>query len=142
MAVTANLYRSAASEFFAIDYDGSQVVAHLMTSSYSPSVSDANFSTISANEVSGNGYAGQLLSLGSVSESAGTTTIDYTTDAVFTASGGNIVAHYYVIRAATAFQQLLVYGLLDDTAGGTDVTIPDGETLTITFSGSGLYTVS
>jgi len=70
---------------------------------------------------------------------AGTTsvTVDFTTDPVWTASGGSIVARFAVLYESGG--RVLAYCLLDSTPA--DVTVTTGNTLTIN-SGSSVLTVA
>lgn len=70
---------------------------------------------------------------------AGTTsvTVDFTTDPVWTASGGSIVARFAVLYESGG--RVLAYCLLDSTPA--DVTTTTGNTLTIN-SGSSVLTVA
>jgi hypothetical protein len=71
---------------------------------------------------------------------SGTTTVtfDATDPAVWTASGGSIVARYAVLYEVSG--NVLCYCLLDDTPA--DVTVTAGNTLTLTINASGLFTLS
>ncbi|MEO7836209.1 MAG: hypothetical protein ABIS21_01045 [Acidimicrobiales bacterium] len=71
---------------------------------------------------------------------AGTTTVtvDITTDPVWTASGGSIVARYAVIYEVAG--RVLCYALLDSTPA--DVTATTGNTLTVAANASGLFTLA
>lgn len=112
----------------------------LTTSTYTPSASTHAVLTDITNEVSGNGYARIALSSITSSEAAGTYTLD-AADAVFTASGGSIVARYWFIFDDTvALDPLVAYGLLDVTPA--DMTATDGNTLTVTWNASGIYTAT
>lgn len=67
-----------------------------------------------------------------------TVTVDETTNPVWTAAGGSIVA-----RSAAIYEvggNVLCYCLLDSAPA--DVTALDGNTLTITISASGLFTLA
>lgn len=73
--------------------------------------------------------------------SGGTITVDETTNPVWTASGGSIVARFAVIYDDThASDMPLCVCLLDTTPA--NVTATDGNTLTITQNASGLFTMS
>jgi hypothetical protein len=75
------------------------------------------------------------------SNSAGTITVDETTNPVWTASGGSITARFAVIYSDThASKQALCVCLLDTTPA--DVTATDGNTFTITIAETGLFTIS
>jgi len=71
---------------------------------------------------------------------AGTTTVtvDVTTDPVWTASGGSIVARFAVIYEVGG--NVLCYCLLDDAPA--DVTATDGNTLTVAINASGVFTLA
>lgn len=72
-------------------------------------------------------------------ESGGTTTIDETTNPVWTASGGSITARYAVIYDDSHANKIPVFVCLLDTAPA-DVTATTGNTFTITMSGTGILT--
>lgn len=75
------------------------------------------------------------------SQASGTVTVDETTNPSWTASGGSITARFAVIYDDThASKQALCVCLLDTTPA--DVTATAGNTLTITQSASGLFTIS
>lgn len=110
----------------------------LTTSSYTPSTSHSTISDIT-NELSGNGYARYSHTQGS-SQTSGTYTFDID-DAEFTADGGALVARYWVLYDDTVSGDPLVcYGLLDETPA--DVTVTDGNTLTVVIDASGLFTIA
>ena len=71
---------------------------------------------------------------------AGTTTVtvDITTDPVWTAAGGSIVAKFACIYEVAG--NILCYCLLE--AGGADVTVTTGNTLTVAAHASGVFTLS
>lgn len=74
-------------------------------------------------------------------QAAGTTTIDETTNPVWTASGGSITARFAVIYDDThASDQAVFVCLLDTTPA--DVTATDTNTFTITINASGLVTMA
>ena len=73
--------------------------------------------------------------------SSGTITIDETTNPVWTASGGSIVARFAVIYDDTHANDIPVFVCLLDTAPA-DVTATAGNTLTITMNASGVVTLS
>ncbi len=76
-------------------------------------------------------------------ETAGTVTFDCD-NVVWTAAGGSIVARFAVLyknaTVNTIVKPLLLVCLLDTTPA--DVTVTDGNTLTITMNASGLFTLS
>lgn len=75
------------------------------------------------------------------SNSGGTITVDETTNPVWTASGGAIVARYAVIYDDTHASDMPLCVCLLDVAPA-NVTATDGNTLTITINASGLFTMS
>lgn len=86
-----------------------------------------------------NGYTTGGISLGTLTLSGTTTvTVDDPSDAVWTASGGNITARFAVIYESGG--NVLCYALLDSTPA--DVTATDGNTLTIAFNASGIFTLA
>lgn len=96
------------------------------------------------NELStANGYTQGGLDIGTL-ELTGTTTVKITetgTTIEWTASSGSIVARYAVLYDDTAASNDIVcYCLLDSTPA--DVTVTDGNTLTITPHASGIISLS
>jgi hypothetical protein len=86
-----------------------------------------------------NGYTTGGISLSTLALSGTTTvTVDETTNPVWTASGGSIVARFAVIYESGG--NVLCYCLLDSTPG--DVTATNGNTLTVTFHASGIFTLA
>ena len=67
-----------------------------------------------------------------------TVTVDETTNPVWTASGGSIVARFAAISDVSG--NILCYCLLDSAPA--DVTTTDGNTLTITMNASGIFTLA
>ena len=90
------------------------------------------------NEISNAGYSagGNAVTI----SKSGTTTItfDATDPAVWTASGGSIVARFAVLYEVAG--DVLCYCLLDDAPA--DVTVTAGNTLTVTINASGVFTLS
>lgn len=117
-------------------------------------LSTSNANTLSGSEVyadltnehaNANGYTTGGVAIGSETwtNSGGTITFD-AADVVWTASGGSIVARFAVIyRNATVntiVKPLLGVVLLDTAPA--DVTATTGNTFTITWNASGLFTLS
>ena len=67
-----------------------------------------------------------------------TVTVDETTNPTWTASGGSIVARFAAIYEVGG--NVLCYCLLDSSPA--DVTATDGNSLTITMSASGIFTLA
>jgi hypothetical protein len=123
------------------DTDAFIIILMLSTSNYmTTSVTDHASLT---NQVATNyGYTQNTKSVTiSDSQSSGTYTFDETTNPVWTASGGDIVAEGAVIYDNTDTNKtVFVSCYLDDTPA--DVTATDGNTLTITMHASGVFTVA
>lgn len=95
------------------------------------------------NELTGNGYARQLLGTQTWDRSGGGTSTFDAVDPVFTASGGSIVARRYVLfddTPATPLDPLIITGLLN--SADADVTVTDTNTLTWEINASGIFTLT
>lgn len=128
------------------DLDANTFKVTLHTSTYTPSASTHTVYADLTNELStANGYTNGGATLGSVTwtQSGATVTFD-AADTVWTASGGSIVARYAVIRASgtlnTHVDPLVAYILMDTTPA--DVTTTTGNTLTLQWNASGIFTVT
>lgn len=129
-----------------IDLDTDTFKVSLHTSTYTPSASTQSAYADLSNELStANGYTNGGATLASVTwtRSGATVTLD-AADTVWTASGGSIAARYAVIRksgtANTITDPLVAYILLDNTPA--DVTVTDGNNLTLAWNASGILTLS
>ncbi len=117
----------------------------LTTSTYTPSASTHVFVDDVTNELSVvNGYDRLALTNTAFAVSGGDdgqTMLD-SDDPVWTASGGSIVARYWVLYDNTpttdATRELIAYGLLDNTPA--NMTATDGNTLKITVPATGWFT--
>lgn len=109
------------------------------------SVGTAIYGDLTSEHANNNGYTTGGVALTGISwtNSGGTETFTCTSP-VWTAAGGSIVARFAVIyRNATVntiVKPLLCVCLLDTTPA--DVTATTGNTLTISISGSGVFTLS
>jgi len=140
---TINIYNSWREYLAANAVLGTDVFKLLLTtSSYTPNLNTHTVLADITNEVSGNGYA--RATLGSISWTHSGAVATFTSgSAVFTASGGSIVARNYVIyddSVASPVKPLVCYGLLDNSIA--DITVTDGNTLTWTPNASGIFTLS
>ena len=129
-----------------IDLDTDSFKVTLHTSTYTPSASTHTVYADLTNELStANGYTNTGAALGSVTwtRSGATVTFD-AADTTWTASGGSIVARYAVIRkdgtANAIVSPLIAYILLDTTPA--DVTTTTGNTLTLAWNASGIFTLT
>jgi hypothetical protein len=143
MAATITFYQ-AFSEAIAdgrIDLDDDDLKLALFTSTHTPNAAtDTAFGSLTNEVTNGNGYTtgGESLTTISWAQSGGTATLD--ADPVqWTASGGSIQARYGVLYDDTAAgKDLILYVELDTS----DVTATDGNTLTVTWNASGIFTLS
>jgi hypothetical protein len=147
MAASITLYNSVA-EFLAdgtFDLDTNTFNVSLHTSAYTPAATHTVFANVTNQLTTANGYTagGQALANVTWNRTAGVATFD-ADNVVWTASGGSIVARYAVIRAVGTLNgqvdPLIGYVLLDTTPA--DVTATTGNTLTIQWHASGIFTVS
>lgn len=148
MAASITFYQSF-REYMAdgsIDLDTDTFKVMLTSSSYTPNASTHTAKADVTNELStANGYTAGGETLGSVtwSRSGGTVTFD-AADTVWTASGGSITARYAVIYDDTSTSPsadlLVAYILLDTTPA--DVTATAGNTLTLQWNASGIFTLT
>lgn len=125
-----------------IDLDTHTFKVMLVASGYTPSTAHTVKTDVTNELSTANGYTAGGATLGSVtwSHSGGTATFD-AADTVWTASGGSIVARYAVIYDDTAANdELVCYILLDTTPA--DVTTTAGNTLTLQWNGSGIFTIT
>lgn len=143
MAASITFYNSA-KEYIGdgtVDLDTHVFKVLLTSSSYTPNASTHTQISDITNEVSGNGYARYTLTPTWVL-SGGTVTFN-ADNATFTASGGSIVARYAVIfddTTTSPADALIAYILLDTTPA--DVTTTTGNTLTIDWHASGIFTLA
>ena len=116
-----------------LDTDTFNITLHASTQALT-AAGQSVYANLTAELSTANGYTsgGQALSSITWTRSGGTVTFD-SADAVWTASGGSIVARYAVIRkvgtANSITDPLVVFCLLDSTPA--DVTVTDGNSLTI-----------
>lgn len=139
MAVTSTPYNHARYLLAtgALDLGAGTFKMALVTSTYTPDLDTHQFLSSLTNELSGNGYARSTLNVSSgVYVAKGTNKTRFlTTNGVFTASGGSLVARRAIIFKDTgnaATSPLICSVLLNDAAGGTDVTATDGGSITVT----------
>lgn len=117
----------------------------LHTSSYTFAATHNVYADLTNELSTANGYTNGGASLASVtwSQTSGTATFD-AADTAWTASGGSIVARRAVLRAIGTFNSQvdpLVASILLDTTPG-DVTTTTGNTLTLVWNASGIFTLA
>ena len=154
MAADAWIMYDAALEWIGdntidLDQGDAYFTCTLVTSSYVPNAGTHDtWADASANELSGSGYTtgGDVATGVTWVESAGTVTWDWSTDPAWTASGGSITARFAIIAHrsnGTSLQstdKMMCYSLLDNTPA--DVSVTDGNTLTLTLNASGIFTLA
>ena len=125
---------------FDLDTDLFKIALFLSTSNIG--VTSTTFAGVTAEHAAANGYTSGGLPTGGGTALAlsGTTTVtvDRTTDPVWTASGGSIVARWAVLYKVAG--NVLCYCLLDSTPA--DVTATTGNTLTVAMNASGIFTLA
>lgn len=117
-------------------------IALFTSSSDANTLTETVYSGLTNEVANANGYTtgGNTLSGVTWTQTGGTATFD-ATDTTWTASGGSITARYAVIYDDTAATKPLVCVCLLDTTPA-DVTATAGNTLTIQFNASGIFTLS
>jgi len=131
-----NTMRTSLSTGTFLDADSYKIALFLSTSNIG--AASTTYAGLTNEHANANGYTtgGNSVTL----SRSGTTTVTFdTTDpAVWTASGGSIVARYAVLYEVGG--NVVAYCLLDSTPA--DVTVTSGNTLTITINASGVFTLS
>ena len=125
---------------FDLDTDLFKIALHLSTSNIG--AASTTFAGVTAEHAALYGYtAGGLpTGAGTALTLAGTTTVtvDRAVDPVWTAAGGSIVARFAVLYEVAG--DVVCYCLLDSTPA--DVTVTDGNTLTVAMNASGIFTLA
>jgi hypothetical protein len=122
---------------FDLDTDTFLIALFLSTSNIG--AASTTYAGVTNEHANANGYTTGGISLGVLALSGTqTVTVDDALDAVWTASGGSIVARFAVIYESAG--NVLCYCTLDSTPA--DVTATTGNTLTIAFNASGIFTLA
>ena len=122
-----------------IDLDNDTFAVQLHLSTYTPSAAHDELADLTNEHANANGYMTGGVTLAGVTwnRASGVATFD-SNDAVWTASGGSIVARYAILIDLTALNDKLIgYMLLDSTPA--DVTATTGNTLTVATPASGWF---
>ena len=119
-----------------LDADSYKIALFLSTSNLS--TSSTTYAGLTNEHANANGYTTGGNSVTLSRSGTSTVTFDTTDPAVWTASGGSIVARYAVLYEVGG--NVLCYCLLDSTPA--DVTVTTGNTLTVTINASGVFTLS
>lgn len=121
---------------FDIDTDSWKMALFLSTSNIG--AGSTTFAGLTNEHAAANGYTGGGIAITLTLAGTTTVTVDISTDPVWTASGGSIVARFAVIYEVSG--RVLCYALLDSAPA--DVTATDGNTLTVAAHASGVFTLA
>ena len=121
---------------FDIDTDSFKMALFLSTSNIG--AGSTTYAGLTNEHANANGYTTGGIAVALTLAGTTTVTVDITTDPVWTASGGSIVARFAVIYEVGG--DVLCYCLLDSTPA--DVTVTTGNALTVAAHASGVFTLS
>lgn len=121
---------------FDIDTDTYKTALFLSTTDLG--ASSTTYAGVSNEHANGNGYTTGGIATTLTLSGTTTVTVDISSDPVWTASGGSIVARFGAIYEVSG--NILVYCLLDDAPA--NVTATTGNTLTLAASASGVFTLA
>lgn len=121
---------------FDIDSDTWKMALFLSTSNLG--ASSTTYAGLTNEHANNNGYTTGGISVTLTLSGTTTVTVDVSSDPVWTASGGSIVARFAVIYEVSG--NVLAYVLLDSSPA--DVTATDGNTLTVQINASGVFTLA
>jgi len=121
---------------FDVDTDTYKMALLLSTSNLAASTT--TYAGLTNEHANANGYTTGGIAVALTLGGTTTVTVDITTDPVWTASGGSIVARFAVIYEVGG--NVLCYCLLDDAPA--DVTVTAGNTLTVAAHASGVFTLA
>lgn len=120
------------------DIDSDSWKCALVTSSSNIGAATTTWAGVTNEVAQANGYTTGGIAITLTLSGTTTVTVDISTDPVWTASGGSITARWAVIYEVGG--NVLCYALLDSTPA--DVTVTDGNTLTVAASASGVFTLA
>ena len=121
---------------FDIDSDTWNMALFLSTSNLG--AASTTYAGVTNEHANANGYTTGGINIALTLAGTTTVTTDITTDPVWTAAGGSIVARFAAIYEVGG--NILCYCLLDSTPA--DVTVTTGNTLTVAAHASGVFTLS
>ncbi len=121
---------------FDLDTDVFKMALFLSTSNIG--LTSTTYAGLTNEHANANGYTTGGISITLTLAGTTTVTVDISSDPIWTASGGSIVARFAVIYEVSG--RVLCYCLLDSTPG--DVTATDGNTLTVAANASGVFTLA
>jgi len=121
---------------FDIDTDSFKMALFLSTSDIG--AASTTFAAVTNEHAAANGYTAGGNAITLTLSGTTTVTVDISSDPVFTASGGSIIARFAVIYEVAG--DVLCFTLMDNTPA--DVTATDGNTLTVAANASGVFTLA
>ena len=121
---------------FDIDTDSYKTALFLSTSNLG--AASTTFAGVTSEHAAANGYTAGGIAVALTLSGTTTVKVDVTTDPVWTASGGSIVARFAAIYEVAG--DILCYCLLDSAPA--DVTATTGNTLTVAMNASGVFTLA
>lgn len=121
---------------FDLDTDSWKCALFLSTSNIGSG--STTYAGLTNEHANANGYTTGGIAITLTLSGTTTVTVDISTDPVWTASGGSIVARFAVIYEVAG--RVLCYCLLDSTPA--DVTVTTGNTLTVATNISGVLTLA
>ncbi len=121
---------------FDIDTDSYKCALFLSTSNIG--AASTTYAAVTSEHANANGYTTGGIAVALTLAGTTTVTVDVTTDPVWTASGGSIVARFAGIYEVAG--NILCYCLLDSTPA--DVTATTGNTLTVAMNVLGVFTLA
>ncbi len=121
------------------DFDTDTFKLALFLSTSNIGAASTTYAGVTNEHANANGYLTGGFSFGALTLAGTTTvTVDDPADATWTANGGSIVARFGVLYESAG--DVVCYFLLDSTPA--DVTVTDGNTLTIALNASGIFTLA
>ncbi len=121
---------------FDVDSDSWKCALFLSTSNIA--AASTTYAALTNEHANANGYTTGGIAVALTLAGTTTVTVDITTDPVWTASGGSIVARFAVIYEVGG--NVLMYALLDNTPA--DVSATTSNTLTVAAHVSGIFTLA
>ena len=121
-----------------MDLDTDTFKMALLLSTSNIGAASTTYAAITNEHAAANGYSTGGIAVTLTLAGTTTVTVDISTDPVWTASGGSIVARFAVIYEVAG--RVLCYCLLDSTPA--DVTATTGNTLTVAAHASGVFTLA
>lgn len=120
------------------DWDTDSFKEALFLSTSNIGATSTTYAGLTNEHANANGYTTGGIAVTIALSGTTTVTVDSSTDPVWTASGGDIVARFGVLYEVSG--NVAAYFLLDSTPA--DVTATDGNTLTIQHNASGIFTLA